>query len=113
MSKDQVAYSQSVTLLPLTSKSTSFNSDKIAVNNNPNIQIELHTVSSSSLNCTTKIQGSLDGSSWLTLDSTTATLVGDDDILWTLAQCDALMYLRIAVTRSAGSAIFSIAYRGC
>lgn len=113
MSKDQVASIEPVTLLPLTSKSSSFNSNNISVNNNPNIQIELHTVSSSSLACSALIQGSLDGSSWLTLDSTSASITGDDDVLWSLAQIDALRYLRISVTRTAGSAIFSILYRGC
>jgi len=113
MSKDQVAYIEAVTLLPLTSKSASFNSNNISINNNASIYIELHTVSSSSLSCTAIIQGSLDGSSWLTLDSTIAMITGDDDILWTISQVDALRYLRVSVTRTAGSAIFSILYRGC
>lgn len=110
--KDNVSYVEPKSLLPLTSKSASFNSNAIAVNNNGDIQIEMHTVSSSSLACTAKIQGSLDGSSWLTLDSTTATITGDDDILWSLSEINALMYLRVSVTRTAGSAIFSISYRG-
>ena len=112
MSKDGVSYPEAKVLFPAISKSASFNSDKFAVNNNENVQIELHTISSISLACTAKIQGSLDGSSWLTLDSTTATITGDDDILWSLSDVDALMHLRVAVTRTAGSAIFTINYRG-
>lgn len=113
MSKQQVVYSLPKTLLELTSKNASFNSEQFPVNNNPNIQIELHTLSASSLNSVASIQGSLDGSSWLTLDNTQATITGNDDILWSLSSIDALMFLRVSVVISGGSAIFNILYRGC
>ena len=113
MSKQQVVYTSPEILLPVSSKNASFSSDKFPVNNNPNIQIEMHTISASNLSCSAAIQGSLDGASWLTLDNTSATIVGNDDLLWTLSQIESLMYLRLIVTLTSGSALFNILYRGC
>ena len=109
----QVPYVAPTLLLASTSKSSSFNSDQFPVNNNPNIQITLHVTTVSGVSCTAKIQGSLDGSTWLDLDSTSATISANDDVLWTLSQIDSLMYIRVAVTFVSGSAIMSILYRGC
>ena len=109
--KDAVAFINPVTLYPLTSKSASFTTDKWAINNNTSIALELHTISASSLACTAVIQGSLDGSSWFDLKDMTATISGNDDVFWTLSQLDSLIYLRVSVSLTAGSAIFSIQAR--
>lgn len=111
--KDAVVYSKPVTLLPLTSKSLTFNSDQFPINNNSSVTIELHTAISSGLTCTAYIQGSLDGSTWFNLKSTEASITNDDDILWTFTAIDSLMYLRVRVVVASGSAIFNILYRGC
>jgi hypothetical protein len=112
MSKDNVSYISKKTLLELTSKNASFNSESFAVNNNENIQITLQTVSASSLVSSAKIQGSIDGSSWFDLDSTSATITTNDDILWSLSQIEGLQFIRVSVTITSGSAIFSISARG-
>jgi hypothetical protein len=109
--KDAVAFINPVTLFPLTSKNASFNTDKWAINNNTSVAIELHTISASSLAATATIQGSLDGSSWFSLKDMQASITGDDDIFWTLSQLDSLIYLRVSVSITAGSAIFSIQAR--
>lgn len=110
--KDNVSYILSKVIFELQSKSASFNSDSFAVNNNENIQITLQTVSASSLNCTAKIQGTIDNSSWFDLDSTTATITTNDDVLWSLSQIEGLLFVRVSVTINSGSAIFSISARG-
>jgi len=112
MSKDNVSYIQKISIFDLTSKNSSFNSNSFAVNNNENIQITLQTISASSLNCTAKIQATIDNSSWFDLDSTTATITTNDDVLWSLSQIEGLLFVRVSVTINAGSAIFSISARG-
>lgn len=112
MSDSQVEYQLPKTLLEATSKNASFNSDKFAVNNNKNVCITLHTSAQSSLNSTCLIQGSQDGTTWADLTATSTSVTTNDDVMWTLHQLDAVMFIRVKVTISAGSAIFIIIARG-
>ena len=106
--KDAVSFINPVTIYPLTSKSQSFTTDKWAINNNANVTLELHTISSSGLSCTAKVQGSLDGSSWFDIKGMQVTISGNDDVFWSLSHIDSVYYLRVSVTIIAGSAIFNI-----
>lgn len=112
MSKDNVSYITKYSIFDAQSKSASFNSNAFPVNNNQNIQLILNTISSSSLDCQVKIYGSIDGSTWVYLDSCNAFLTGDDDVLFTLSEIEALQFVRVSVTINTGSAIFSISARG-
>lgn len=109
--KDAVAYVEPIELLPLTSLSANYSTNKIALNNNSNVSIELHAMLNSGLSASVDIQGSNDGTNWFNVKSMTALLSGDDDIFWTMSQLDAIMYLRVNISISAGSAIFNIIYR--
>lgn len=109
--KDAIAYVEPIQLLPLTTKSSSFTTDKIAINNNSNVSLELHAMLSSGLLSTASVQGSNNGTTWFDIKAMQATISSDDDIYWTLSQLDAIMYLRLSVTILSGSAIFNIIYR--
>lgn len=109
--KDAVAYVEPIQLLPLTTKSANFTTDKIALNNNSNVSIELNALISSGLSAVVNVQGSNDGSAWFNIKAMQALISGDDDIYWTMSDLDAIMYMRLNVSISAGSAIFNIKYR--
>lgn len=108
----QVDYILPQTILELTSKNSSFNSGIFAVNNNKNVSIMMHTSSPSSLNCTAKIQGSNDNSTWVDIASTSVTVTGVDNVLWTMSELHGLIYLRVSVTMNSGSSLFLIEARG-
>jgi hypothetical protein len=112
MGKSQVEYQLPTTILNATSKNATFNSDQFPINNNKSITISLHTSASSSLSCVAKIQGSHDGSTWFDVSTTSATISGNDDVYWTLSQLESLMFVRVRVTFTTGSAIFMIIARG-
>ena len=112
MPQGHVEYSFPTELLPLTSKSASFVSPKFAVNNNPNLSLSLHSMASFGLSGSARIQGSHDDAVWFDLRDTEASFVGNEDILWTLAELQSLMYVRVDVTLAAGSALFKIIARG-
>jgi hypothetical protein len=109
--KDAVAYVEPISLLALTSKSSDFVTDKIALNNNSSVSIELNALISSGLSAVANVQGSNDGSSWFNIKAMQALISGDDNIYWTLSQLDAILYMRMSVSISSGSAIFNIIYR--
>lgn len=109
--KDAVAYVNPVNLLYLTSKSSSFQTDKWAINNNTNVSFSLNTIASSGLIAQAKIQGSLDGSTWYDLKNMKADINGDDDILFTINNLDSLFYFRVNIIIVSGSAIFNIVAR--
>lgn len=112
MSRSQVDYVFPKEILGLVAKSSSFNTEKFPVNNNENLSISLHVIGSTGLSATAKIQGSHDYSMWFDLLETDATIAGDDDILWTLSELKSLMFVRISVTITAGSALFNAIARG-
>lgn len=98
-------------VLPSTSKVSSFTSDQFPINNTENQTIQISTISSSSLNALVKAQVSLDGSSWFDLSTKTVTITGDDNKTFSIESLKSFMYMRISVTISSGSAIFSIIAR--
>jgi hypothetical protein len=112
MPQGHVEYSFPEELLGLTSKSTSFVSPKFAVNNNPNLSFSMSVMVSSGLDATATIQGSHDDVVWFDIKGTETDVLGDDDILWTLAELQSLMYLRVGVLINTGSALFKIKARG-
>ena len=112
MSRSQVDYVFPKEILGLVAKSSSFASEKFPVNNNENLSISLHSIGSIGLSAVAKIQGSHDDSMWFDLLSTDATITGDDDVLWTLSELKSLMYVRVYVTFTSGSALFNIIARG-
>ena len=112
MPQGHVEYSFPEELLALTSKTASFVSPKFAVNNNPNLSLSLHSMANFGLTGTANIQGSHDNSVWFDLRDTETTIAGDEDILWTLAELQSLMYVRVSVVITAGSALFKIIARG-
>ncbi len=109
--KDAVAYVEPIQLFPIASKNSSFSTDKIALNNNSSVSLELHATISSGLSATANVQASNDGTTWFNVKAMQAFLSSDDDIYWTLSQLDAIMYLRLDVSISSGSAIFNVLYR--
>lgn len=109
--KHAVSYLEPVNLLNLTTKSSSFNTDKWAINNNYSISVVVNTISSTGLIADIKIQGSLDGTTWLDLKYMKTKVTGDDDVLFTLTQLDPLYFIRVSVTIFEGSSIFNIQAR--
>ena len=107
MANGHVEYSLPFELLPLVSKSSSFESDKFPVNNNPNISISLSLVLSSGFSGSGVVLASQDDSTWFELTGTTATITGDDDVLWTLSELQSIMYLKVGVTIDSGSGIMA------
>ena len=112
MGLSQVDYVSPKELLPITVKTTSFASEQFAVNNNPSISFNLYAMLSSEFTGSAKAQGSLDGTTWVDLRETTAILSGDDEVLWTLSELQSLMFVRLYVTISSGSAAIQILARG-
>lgn len=112
MGTGQVEYIKPTIIYPLSSKSSSFISDQFPLNNNPNCSITLITSISSSFTGFGTIQGSLDGQTWFDLNGTTATINGDDEILWILNAVQSLMYVRLSVVVSTGSSIVQALARG-
>ena len=70
------------------------------------------TVLSSSFDASAVPQGSLDGTTWIDLDGTSTSVIGDDDVMWTLNGIQSLMYVRVNVVVNAGSSIVQILARG-
>jgi DNA relaxase NicK len=112
MPQGHVEYSFPEEILSLSLKAASFDSQKFAVNNNPNLSFSMHIMLNSNLDATAVIQGSHDNSVWFNIKGTETDIEGDDNILWTLSELQSLMYLRVSVLINAGSALFKIKARG-
>ena len=93
---------------PLQSKSSSFTSFYLPVNQCESVTIQLTTSSSSSLSAKVEIEGSIDGDSWSPLKGTFTDIVSDVTLIFSLSDIKSLGYVRATVTISAGSAIFYI-----
>lgn len=108
----QVDYIEPRLLLELSTKNADFTTGVFPVNNNRNIALSLHVSFPSSLDCSAKVQGSTDLSTWFDIAATEIRITTTDDALWTISSLHGITYLRLNVVLTSGSGNFISYGRG-
>lgn len=111
MSSNQVPNTLPFTLLDWSSKSSDFNSNPIPLDANKTSCITIHVAASSNLKCVAQIQASQDGSTWMDLSGASQFINDDGDYLFNLTDIQSIMFLRVSMKITQGSALFIMSAR--